>query len=80
MKFSRLIDKVEKFAEKEKKGKSGAPKKLSRLQELLVGKIAHYEARLENKDLSKRNRAIRETRLKVVKAQLKKSKALTASK
>ncbi len=80
MKFSRLIDKVEKFAEKEKKGKSGAPKKLSRLQELLVGKIAHYEARLEEKDLSKRNREIRKTRLKVVKAQLKKSKDLDASK
>lgn len=80
MKYSRLIDKVEKFAEKEKQGKRGKPKKLSRLQELLVDKIAHYEARLEDKDLSKRNRKIRETRLKVVKAQLKKSKTLDASK
>jgi hypothetical protein len=79
MKYSKLIDKVEKFAEKEKQGKPAAPKKLSRLQELLVDKIAHYEARLEDKDLSRREREIRETRLRVVKAQLKKSKALDAS-
>jgi hypothetical protein len=80
MKFSKLIEKVEKFTEKEQQGKRGAPKKLSKLQQLLVDKIAHYEARLEDKDLSKHNREIRETRLKVVKAQLKKSKTLEASK
>jgi len=78
MKFSRLIGKAEKIAEKAQQGKRIKSKKLAELQALLVDKIARYEARLEE-DQSEQNRNKLETRLKVVRAQLRKSKALAAS-
>jgi hypothetical protein len=78
MKFSRLIGKAEKIVEKAQQGKRVKSKKLAELQALLVDKIARYEARLEQ-DQSEQNREKLGTRLKVVKAQLQKSKALAAS-
>lgn len=78
MKFSKLIDKVEKFTEKKDQGQHVKPKKLTELQELLNEKVTRYEAKLEE-DLSARQREKMETRLKVVKAQLKKSNDLANS-
>jgi predicted component of type VI protein secretion system len=75
MKFSRLIGKAEKFADKVKQGRQLKPKKLAELQRLLDDKIARYEARLEN-DMEEQKRNKLETRLKVVRAQLQKSKQL----
>jgi hypothetical protein len=78
MKFSRLIGKAEKIADKAQQGKRIKSKKLAELQALLVDKIARYEARLEEEQ-SEQNREKLKTRLKVVRAQLQKSKALAAS-
>ena len=78
MKFSRLIEKAEQFGDKAKKGRQLKSKKLSELQRLLGDKIARYEARLKE-DMTKQKRSKLETRLKVVKAQLKKSKQLSAT-
>jgi predicted component of type VI protein secretion system len=75
MKFSRLIEKAEKFGDKVKQGRQVKPKKLAELQRLLGDKIARYEARLKE-DMTKQKRSKLETRLKVVMAQLKKSKQL----
>ena len=75
MKFSRLIEKAEKFADRVKQGRQVKPKKLSDLQRLLGDKIARYEARLED-DMAEQKRYKLETRLKVVRAQLQKSKQL----
>jgi predicted component of type VI protein secretion system len=73
MKFSRLIEKAEKFADKVKQGHQVKPKKLTELQDLLSDKIARYEARLKE-DMTEQKRNKLETRLKVVRAQLQKSK------
>jgi hypothetical protein len=78
MKFSRLIEKAEKFGDKVKKGRQLEPKKLIELQRLLGDKIARYEARLKE-DMTKQKRNKLETRLKVVSAQLKKSKQLSTT-
>ena len=75
MKFSRLIEKAEKFADKVKQGRQVKPKKLTALQDLLGDKIARYEARLKE-DMTEQKRNKLETRLKVVRAQLQKSKQL----
>ena len=79
MKFSRLIEKAEKFGDKVKKGRQLEPKRLTELQGLLGAKIARYEARLKE-DMTKQKRSKLETRLKVVRAQLKKSKKQKAKK
>ena len=78
MKFSRLIEKAEQFSDKIQRGRQLKPKKLTELQHLLSDKIARYEARLEE-DMTKQKRSKLETRLKVVKTQLKKSKRLSAT-
>jgi predicted component of type VI protein secretion system len=75
MKFSRLIEKAEQFGDKVQQGRQLKPKKLTELQRLLGDKIARYEARLKE-DMTKQKRSKLETRLKVVRAQLKKSKQL----
>ena len=75
MKFSRLIEKVEKFGDKVQQGRQVEPKKLTELQGLLGDKIARYEARLKE-DMTEKKRNKLETRLKVVSAQLHKSKQL----
>jgi predicted component of type VI protein secretion system len=78
MKFSRLIEKAEKFGDKVKQGRQVKPKKLAELQRLLSDKIARYEARLQE-DMTEQKRNKLETRLKVVRAQLQKSKQLKAT-
>jgi heterodisulfide reductase subunit B len=79
MKFSRLIEKAEQFGNKVQKGRQLKPKKLTELQRLLGDKIARYEARLKE-DMTKQKRSKLKTRLKVVRAQLKKSKQQKAKK
>ncbi|MCG6890778.1 MAG: hypothetical protein LJE92_14425 [Gammaproteobacteria bacterium] len=78
MKFSRLIDKVEKIADKYQQGDQVDSQKLTELQSLLGDKIARYQARLEE-DMSEQKRDKLETRLKVVRAQLQKSQDLKKS-
>ena len=75
MKFSRLVDKFESLVNKLDQGSSIIPEKLEKLQQLLEAKITRYEAKLAaTKDPGKRRKL--ETRLKVVAAQLEKSKKL----
>ena len=78
MKFSRLIEEAEQFRDKVRQGRQLKPKRLTELQRLLGDKIARYEARLEE-DMTKQKRSKLKTRLKVVRAQLKKSKQLSAT-
>ena len=77
MKFSRLIHKTEKVAEKRERGRRIKPAQLNELQRLLGEKIAKYESRLEA-DTDSRKRAKLEKRLRVVRAQLQKTMALKA--
>ena len=75
MKFSRLVDKFENLVNKLDQGSSIIPEKLEKLQQLLEAKITRYEAKLAaTQDPEKRRKL--ETRLKVVAAQLEKSKKL----
>ena len=75
MKFNRLISKFESLAKKLEQGSSVIPEKLEKLQRLLEAKKTRYESKLEaTRDPEKRRKL--ETRLKVVAAQLEKSKNL----
>ena len=75
MKFSRLTDKFESLVNKLDQGSSIIPEKLEKLQQLLEAKIARYETKLAaTEDPEKRKKL--ETRLRVVTAQLEKSKKL----
>ncbi|MBT8434995.1 MAG: hypothetical protein KJN95_10040 [Gammaproteobacteria bacterium] len=75
MKFSELVEKAEKLVGKHEKGKRIKPKKLDKLQQLLNDKKSRYQAKLaETDDPGKRHKL--ETRLRVVSAQLEKSKQL----
>jgi hypothetical protein len=75
MKFSRLTDKFESLVNKLDQGNSINPEKLEKLQQLLEAKIARYETKLAaTEDPEKRKKL--ETRLRVVAAQLEKSKKL----
>jgi len=78
MKFAKLIGKAEKLVDELEQGEEVKPAKLTRLQELLNDKIAHYEARL-GEDLDPDKRKKLETRLEVVKSQLRKSLELSAA-
>ena len=78
MKFSKLVGKSEKYVDKYEHGKKIKPEKLRKLQGLLADKIAGYEAKLEAEtDPDKRDKM--EKRLRVVRAQLQKSRKLSAS-
>ena len=75
MKFSELVEKAEKFVGKHEKGRRIKPQKLDKLQQLLNDKKSRYQAKLaETDDPGKRHKL--ETRLRVVSAQLEKSKQL----
>jgi len=76
MKFSRLIGKAEKIVDSHGQGHPVESAKLSKLQRLLGEKISRYQAKLEEMDDPKKRKKL-QTRLKVVKAQLKKSKKLS---
>jgi len=75
MKFSRLVDKFESLVNILNEGNSIIPEKLEKLQQLLEAKITRYEAKLAATEDPEKRRKL-ETRLKVVAAQLKKSKKL----
>ncbi len=76
MKFTRLIDKFEKLASKHEHGSRIEPEKLGKLQQLLIDKRSRYETRLAaTTDPNKRKKL--ETRLKVVAAQIEKSKQIS---
>ena len=75
MKFKKLVDMIESLVNKAKQGSKIKSKKLEELQQLLAAKIARYQKKLAaTKDPEKRKKL--ETRLRVVAAQLKKSKKL----
>jgi DNA-binding transcriptional MerR regulator len=72
MKFSKLVDKIEKAFDSHEQGDRVKPKELSKLERLLAEKLARYREKLkETDDPHKRDKL--QTRLKVVKAQLKKA-------
>ncbi len=75
MKFSRLVDKFESLVNKLDQGSSVIPEKLEKLQQLLEAKITRYEAKLAATEDPEKRRKL-ETRLKVVAAQLEKSRKL----
>jgi len=81
MKFSKLVEKYKNLVANYEQGKHITPEKLEKLeklQQLLAEKKSRYEAKLEaTQDPEKRTRL--ETRLKVVNAQLEKSKHLLSS-
>ncbi|MCP4874879.1 MAG: hypothetical protein GY896_05295 [Gammaproteobacteria bacterium] len=78
MKFRRLVDKFEKLTRKHEQGSNIKPRKLENLQQLLEQKRSRYQAKLEaTEDPDKRKNI--ETRLKVVDAQLEKSRQLGSS-
>jgi len=78
MKFTRLIDKFEKLFDTQTQGRPIKPGELQKLQKMLTDKKSDYEAKLEaTQDPEKRKKL--ETKLKVVNAQLEKSKNLTSS-
>ena len=75
MKFSRLVDKFESLVNKLDHGSSIIPEKLEKLQQLLEAKITRYEAKLAATEDPDKRRKLK-TRLKVVAAQLEKSRKL----
>ena len=72
MTFSRLTDKFESLVNKLDQG-SSISEKLEKLQQLLEAKIARYEAKLAATENPEKRKKL-ETRLRVVTAQLEKSK------
>jgi len=77
MKFSKLIGKAKKLADSHAQGQPVKSAKLSKLQGLLSEKVVRYQEKLDTtEDPQKREKL--QTRLKVVKAQLQKSKQLSA--
>ncbi len=78
MKFKKLVGKAEKTLDRHDRGKRVKPEKLQQLQVMLDDKIARYEARLDAEtDSDKREKL--QKRLRVVRAQLQKSRELQAS-
>ena len=75
MKFTKLSVKFNKLLKKHKKGKKLKPEKLEKLQELLEAKKLKFEEKLKT-DLSDDKRESLKTKLKVVNAQIAKSKKL----
>lgn len=75
MKFTELVDRFDKLVQKHEKGKRIKPKKLNKLQQLLDDKKARYQAKLDATDDPGKRKKL-ERRLRVVNAQLEKSKHL----
>lgn len=75
MKFSKLTDKFESLVNILGEGNSIIPEKLEKLQQLLEAKILRYKSKLAVTEDPEKRRKL-ETRLKVVSAQLEKSKKL----
>ena len=78
MKFTRLVDKFEKLVNKHERGRKIKSRKLAQLQQLLEDKRLRYQSRLEAlEDPEKRKKL--ETRLRVVEAQLEKTRQLSST-
>jgi len=75
MKFSRLVDKFENLVNILDEGNNIIPEKLEKLQQLLEAKILRYKSKLAVTEDPEKRRKL-ETRLKVVAAQLEKSRKL----
>jgi hypothetical protein len=75
MKFSELVDKFDNLVHKHEKGKRIKPEKLNKLQQLLNEKKSRYQAKLNATDDPEKRQKL-ERRLRVVNAQLEKSKHL----
>ena len=78
MKFSEVVEKAEKLVGKHEKGKRIKPRKLDKLQQLLNDKKSRYEAKLAGTDDPGKRQKL-ETRIRVVSAQLEKSRQLQAT-
>lgn len=76
MKLSKLVDKIEKLVHKHEESGQVKPKKLDKLQQLLTEKKSRYQAKLDATDDPDKRQKL-ETRLRVVDAQLEKSKHLS---
>ncbi len=79
MKYKKLIDKFETLVEKHEEGEKVKPGKFDKIQGLLIEKKKRYEEKLESiEDPEKRQKL--QTRIKVVDAQLEKSRRLPIGK
>ena len=76
MKFTRLVDKCERLISKHKQGSQIKPVKLGKLQQLLGAKKSRYETKLEAAMEPDKRKKL-EARLKVVIAQIEKSKQIS---
>jgi hypothetical protein len=76
MKFSKLVDKAEDIVDRHKKGRPVVCKQMNKLELLLSEKIVRYQKKLEETDDSQKRKKL-QARLKVVDAQLRKSKKLS---
>lgn len=76
MKLSKLVDKIEKLVRKHEESGQFKPEKLDKLQQLLTEKKSRYQAKLDATDDPDKRLKL-ETRLRVVDAQLEKSKHLS---
>ena len=76
MKFSKLVGKAEDIVDRHKKGRPVVCKQMNKLERLLSDKILRYEKKLKETDDSQKCKKL-QTRLKVVNAQLRKSKKLS---
>ena len=75
MKFTKLSTKFNKLLKKKEKGKKVKPEKLQKLHDILNEKKLRYEKKLKS-DLTDEKRSSLKSKLKVVNAQIKKSKTL----
>lgn len=75
MKFKKLVEKVENFSSKFEQGKQIQPEELQHLQQLLEKKKNRYEHKLSASSDPDKRKSL-EIKLKVVNAQIEKSKKL----
>jgi len=75
MKYKKLVGKFEKLVEKHQQGHTVKPGKFDKLQGLLEAKRSRYREKLETTDDAEKRRKL-ETRIRVVEAQLEKSRQL----
>lgn len=79
MKFKELVERFEKLYGKHKRGKSVKQARLEELQQLLADKKERYELKLASTELSDKRKKL-QARLKVVNAQLEKTRKLASEK
>lgn len=77
MKFTKLNEKYDNLARKKAKGKSINSEKLAQLQQLLIDKKTRYEEKMKSSEDADKKYTL-ETRLKVINAQIEKSRVMLA--